>query len=165
MHGLKPRIAEEQDEPTLAELREEIVQLRKLVEAHFAPEADPSAAMEQHLIVCSSGTDNRALHDYRKRRLRSSSFDDFPFDREGCWDIMLDLHSREFEKRGPVSVSSACIASALPSTTALRHLQHLEQAGLVEIVPCRTDARSKLVHLTERAHQCFEAYFERASRA
>jgi len=47
-----------------------------------------------------------------------------------AWDILLDLYASEIEGQD-ISVSSACLAGAVPSTTALGWLVKLERRGLV----------------------------------
>ena len=48
-----------------------------------------------------------------------------------AWDIMLDLFAADLEQRR-VSVSSACLAAAVPPTTALRWLKKLEEEQLIQ---------------------------------
>ena len=84
---------------------------------------------------------------YRDRRRRDQIFGDGLFG-EPSWDIMLDLY-RAYERDERVSVTSACIAAACPSTTALRHLARLECAGLIERYPDTTDTRRVFVRLSE----------------
>jgi hypothetical protein len=75
----------------------------------------------------SLGTFARSL--YNDRRLRDKIFQAHIFGEPG-WDILLDLFACESEGR-PVSVGSACIASAVPLTTALRHVSKLEELGFI----------------------------------
>lgn len=63
---------------------------------------------------------------------------------------MLDLYLAAAKGR-PVSVSSACIGSGAPQTTAIRHLALLESAGLVVRTPNPMDNRAGIVTLTEEA--------------
>lgn len=63
------------------------------------------------------------------------------------WHILLDLFASEAEGK-QVSVSSACIGSGAPSTTALRYLKMLEGRAVIERVPDAYDARRLHVHLT-----------------
>ena len=66
---------------------------------------------------------------YRERRLRERHFDE-PLFADPAWDILLDLYASRGEGR-KVSVRSACIAAAVPPTTALRCLKHMEELGLI----------------------------------
>src|SRR3546814_12784439 len=66
----------------------------------------------------------------RARRLR----DDFlPADlfADPAWDMLLDLLAARLE-HGRVSVSSLCIASAVPPTTALRWIRRLTATDCVD---------------------------------
>lgn len=66
---------------------------------------------------------------------------------EPAWDILLDLFASRLESKD-ISVSSACIASGVPPTTALRWLARLEILGLVERVQDAQDKRRVHVRLT-----------------
>lgn len=88
---------------------------------------------------------------YRARRLRDEAFGPIAGQfREPTWDILLDLYLAAARGR-PVSVSSACIGSGAPQTTAIRHLALLENAGLVVRSPNPMDNRAGIVTLTEEA--------------
>jgi DNA-binding MarR family transcriptional regulator len=88
---------------------------------------------------------------YRSRRLRDDAFGSIANQfREPTWDILLDLYLAAAKGR-PVSVSSACIGSGAPQTTAIRHLALLENAGLVVRTPNPMDNRAGIVTLTEEA--------------
>jgi DNA-binding MarR family transcriptional regulator len=67
---------------------------------------------------------------------------------EPAWDILLDLYAAHLEGKA-VSISSACIASAVPTTTALRWLSKLVECGLIERSLDASDARRAHVRITE----------------
>jgi len=67
---------------------------------------------------------------------------------EPSWIMLLDLWLAKTDGR-PVSVSSACLASYTPATTALRHLGVLVELGLIERVADINDARRYWLELTE----------------
>jgi DNA-binding MarR family transcriptional regulator len=94
-----------------------------------------------------------ALQAYRDRRRRSTIFGDDALFGEPAWDILLDLFVAG-EKNRRVAVTSACIGSGVPSTTALRWLSVLETRGLIEREYDDQDARRSFVRLTPqgRAH-------------
>jgi len=83
---------------------------------------------------------------YASRRLRDGLFPPGLFG-EPAWDILLDLYAAEAEAK-PVDVSSACVAAAVPQTTALRYVGHLEAIGLVQRRPVASDRRRSMLHLT-----------------
>lgn len=75
-----------------------------------------------------------------------------------AWDILLDLTAARAEHER-VSVTSLCIASGVPATTALRWIGQLEKSGLVERVADDIDRRRAFVVLTDRAADAMAAYF------
>lgn len=66
---------------------------------------------------------------------------------EPCWDILLDLYIQEARRRR-VTVKSACKASAVPDTTALRWLSILEGRGLINREGALYDKRVQFVELS-----------------
>ena len=66
---------------------------------------------------------------------------------EGGWAILLDLFANEHRLR-PVSIKSACIASGVPATTALRCIEALISYGLISRSEGQNDRRFKLLCLT-----------------
>lgn len=83
---------------------------------------------------------------YRMRRRRAAYWPEELFG-EPVWDIMLDLYVRAYEGRD-VSVTSACLASGVPQTTALRWVTLLEERGLVERHDAKHDLRVHYLRLT-----------------
>lgn len=75
-----------------------------------------------------------------------------------AWDMLLDLlASRLSDIR--VTVTSLCIASNVPATTALRWINTLEQEGLVSRLPDKLDRRRIFVELTSEAEIRLRDYF------
>jgi DNA-binding MarR family transcriptional regulator len=95
---------------------------------------------------------------YRLRRKRelifSVAFGDGLF-ADPAWDLLLDLYIHNARQRR-ISVSSACLAAAVPTTTALRYITELLKRGLVERVPHPADGRSFLLCLTVPAITAIE---------
>lgn len=79
------------------------------------------------------------------RRLRDSFFDSTLF-ADPAWDILLDLMAAKLEQR-PVSVSSLCIAAAVPATTALRWISTMTENGLLIREHDPEDARRVFIGL------------------
>ena len=65
-----------------------------------------------------------------------------------AWDMLLDLTAARLEGRS-VPVSSLCIAAAVPTTTALRWVRSLPEAGLLERRMDPADARRSHVALSD----------------
>jgi DNA-binding MarR family transcriptional regulator len=99
----------------------------------------------------------------RERRMREA---DFPRELVGepVWDILLDLLAAHEEGKC-ISITSACIASGVPSTTALRYITAMEQAGLVTRAACLTDRRTSYLKLTPSAHLKMTALLSRMAQA
>lgn len=70
--------------------------------------------------------------------------------RDPAWDMMLDLLVAAHQGRR-VCVSSLCYASGVPNSTALRHIEHLDQVGLVERTPDPEDQRRAFISATPDA--------------
>jgi DNA-binding MarR family transcriptional regulator len=87
---------------------------------------------------------------YKIRRVRDRVFQEPDMFGEPAWDILLDLALANRDYRS-VSVTSACIASCVPPTTALRWVSVLEAKGFVERTPDERDARRSYLMVTDKA--------------
>jgi Winged helix DNA-binding domain len=74
-----------------------------------------------------------------------------------AWDILLDLFAGQIEGQS-ISVSSACLAGAVPNTTALGWIVKLEQRGLVTRRPDLKDGRRNFLSLTPEAAAAVEKW-------
>jgi hypothetical protein len=94
------------------------------------------------------------------RRHRDSLFDEGTF-ADPAWDMMLDLALARLEAK-KVSISSLCLAAAVPPTTALRWVGSLSAKGIFVRIPDPTDARRVFVEISEEAFarvlQCLPRY-------
>jgi len=93
----------------------------------------------------------------RQRQLRVRFFDGELF-ADPAWDILLDLTAARAEHTR-VSVTSLCIASGVPPTTALRWIRQMTDAGLLERVDDESDRRRAFIGLTDRAAEAMARYF------
>ena len=98
----------------------------------------------------------------RQRQLRARFFDGALF-ADPAWDILLDLTAARAEHKR-VSVTSLCIASGVPPTTALRWIAQMTEAGLLARVEDESDRRRAFVALTERAAEAMARYFAELGR-
>ena len=94
----------------------------------------------------------------RQRQLRGRFFDGELF-ADPAWDILLDLTVARAE-HARVSVTSLCIASGVPPTTALRWIGQMTEAGLLERVQDESDRRRAFITLSDRAAGAIARYFE-----
>ena len=93
----------------------------------------------------------------RQRQLRARFFDGDLFG-DPAWDMLLDLTAARAE-HSRVSVTSLCIASGVPPTTALRWIGQMTEAGLFERVEDDSDRRRAFITLTDRAADAMARYF------
>ena len=68
---------------------------------------------------------------------------------EPYWEMLLELFI-QFAGGARVSTKSLCISSGVPDTTALRMIEHLETARLIERMVSPVDRRVTLVNLTRQ---------------
>ena len=69
------------------------------------------------------------------------------FDQDPAWTMMLELAWGELQGND-ISVTSLCIGSGAPDTTALRYMKVLEEDGYLARRPDERDGRRTFVHLT-----------------
>ncbi len=93
----------------------------------------------------------------RQRQLRGQLFDPELF-ADPAWDILLDLTAARAEHTR-VSVTSLCIASGVPPTTALRWIGQMVETGLLERVEDETDRRRAFIQLSDKAADAMARYF------
>lgn len=98
----------------------------------------------------------------RARRMRA---DFLPGDlfADPAWDMMLDLLAARLEHER-VSVSSLCIASAVPPTTALRWIRTLTDKALVERRADPHDGRRIFIALADEAAEKLIRWFGASRR-
>jgi DNA-binding MarR family transcriptional regulator len=95
---------------------------------------------------------------YKVRRKRDVQFEQFFGEGLFCdpaWDILLDLYINNGRRR-TISVSSACLASVVPTTTALRYISQLVRRQLAVRSPHPDDRRVSVLHLTALAVSAME---------
>lgn len=93
----------------------------------------------------------------RQRELRARFFDGDLF-ADPAWDMLLDLTAARAE-HVRVSVTSLCIASGVPPTTALRWVGQMIESGLLERVEDEADRRRAFVTLSDKAADAMARYF------
>lgn len=106
----------------------------------------PLASILDRTKVFSIGGAARKV--YETRRKRDNIFGQRELFGEPAWEMLLDLAVAE-EEGSRLSVSSVCIGSCAPPSTALRYIKAMETSGLVARVGDVTDARRSYVRLTK----------------
>jgi hypothetical protein len=95
------------------------------------------------------------------RSLRDRYFEgDLFFD--PAWSMLIDLYRADL-KRQMLSITSVCVGSGVPESTALRYVRALEDRGYARRAPDPQDKRRVFLHLTAKAREKLDAYFERVN--
>jgi len=100
----------------------------------------PSASVNEHASISRLV----AVENIKRRHLEVDLFGD------PCWNMILDLAVAEQNQR-EVSITSLCLASGEPMSTALRHLEKLVHHGYLIRRLDPKDRRRILVGLTDDA--------------
>lgn len=98
----------------------------------------------------------KQLYWRRRQRVRYFEGIESMFGEAG-WDILLDLFIAWNEKLN-VSISSACIAADVPSTTALRWVSVLETRELIYRERDPGDRRRTYLRIAPAMHQAIHCY-------
>ncbi len=101
------------------------------------------------------------LYRLRRDRIRELPPDLFG---EPAWDMLLDLFiQRSMGRRVPVT--SLCIASGVPTTTALRWIGILTELELIERSESKEDRRKAYISLTKKGYNKVRSILIDASRS
>jgi hypothetical protein len=98
----------------------------------------------------------------RARRLREEFMPAELF-ADPAWDMLLDLMAARLDHER-VSVSSLCIASAVPPTTALRWIRTLTDQGFVERHADPHDGRRVFIALADKTAEAMNRWFSASRR-
>lgn len=123
----------------------------------FAPDMDDSADGLIRAAAPSLPEPKLVRRMIRQRQMRARFFDGDLF-ADPAWDMLLDLTAARAE-HSRVSVTSLCIASGVPPTTALRWIGQMTEAGLLQRIEDKTDRRRAFITLTEKATEAMTGFF------
>lgn len=123
----------------------------------FAPQDDDGSRRLARAVRPALPDPRLVRRIIAQRQLRARYFDGDLF-ADPAWDMLLDLAAARAEHTR-VSVTSLCIASGVPPTTALRWIGQMIAAGLLERVDDDTDRRRAFITLTDRAADAIARYF------
>jgi len=90
------------------------------------------------------------------RRTRDDIFPTITFS-DPAWDIMLDLTAAKIACE-TISISSLCIAASVPTTTALRWVNHLCERGIIVRRRDPIDGRRSTVEISSEAFTTMISY-------
>lgn len=99
---------------------------------------------------------------YQDRKFRNEFFNLDYMANEPAWDILLDLAVSRIDRK-KISVSSACVASGAPLTTALRWIGLLESDGLVGREADLRDRRRVYLFITDHGIKSMYEYYLRTT--
>jgi len=102
--------------------------------------------------------DARLVRQIIQQRSARSKFLDPELFADPAWDMLLDLTAARVE-HNRVSVTSLCIASGVPPTTALRWIGQMVEDGLFDRVEDDADRRRAFIQLSDRAADAMARYF------
>ena len=166
--------ARESDQRRLRQLNDEVARIAETLARLARAEPGATSLMTQ---VADRTPAFRAMPDdgeagvdpadiraaIRARRMRDQFFEGDLF-ADPAWDMLLDLFAAHLE-HVRVSVSSLCIAAAVPATTALRWITTMREAGLFERHDDPFDRRRAYVGLSETALAGMRRYCAAIRRA
>lgn len=115
---------------------------------------DPVLDQEPSLDVANTVSVLRRI--IRERRVRERFFKEARFG-EPAWDIILDLTLAWFEGK-TVAVSSLCIASGVPMSTAMRWINEMIEVGLIDRWIDPTDGRRNLMQVSPNTRDAMLRY-------
>jgi hypothetical protein len=95
---------------------------------------------------------------YRRRSLRSRYFNENYFSGGAAWNMLLDLAASQIEGKR-ISVTSVCLASQVPPTTALRWISILEDDGMILKENDYSDKRRTFIRISDHAMNSIYSYY------
>lgn len=156
----------EDDRLMLLRLTEQVGQIAGHID-RLTPREPASAAVPEPVsvapllpaVAAAKLPEGRLLRRIIRQRQLRSRFIEGDFFADPAWDMLLDLAAARVEGK-QVSVTSLCIASGVPPTTALRWIGALVQAQLFQRVCDQNDRRRAFIELTDRAANRLAHYFD-----
>lgn len=135
-------------EPTAAaaDLSSVAERLRALADACDPQSSAAAVGADPDIAPISSPEVARRVRTYLVARRRRDALLGPGWFADPAWDILLDLLACGHENRR-ITVSSACIAAAVPATTALRWIKALVDGGVVLRIEDPADRRRVFVEL------------------
>jgi hypothetical protein len=106
----------------------------------------------------TSRTTERSVREVLRARANRGRFFRSDLFADPAWDILLELYAAYLGQLR-ISVSSLCIAAAVPATTALRWISTLQDDGLVDREDDHQDGRRSFVFLTEKGIAGMDHFF------
>ena len=131
-------------------LRDSLGSAMRLADQLAGPPAPPPS---------NHSVSERYIRDMLKLRRRRDSFFNSELFADPAWDILLELYAADLGQVR-ITITSLCIAAAVPPTTALRWIKQLENEGIILRRDDPVDGRRKFVMLSPKALDAMNAYFQ-----
>lgn len=170
VRGVMDDVNRETESARLRRLSEEVARIAETL-ARLTRDDEPRTGVRDRAVgyrgpeagpaVEIAATEIRSV--IRARRMRAQYFAEELF-ADPAWDMLLDLFAADLERRR-VSVSSLCIAAAVPPTTALRWIGTLHDAGLFERQADPSDRRRAYIGLSAKGLDGMQSYASAVKRA
>ena len=126
----------------------------------------PRETVERSILAARSESEDRshsrlmiAKAILSGRRRRAQIFRGIQFG-EPSWDMILDLYAATKEDRR-IDVTSLCIASASPRTTAIRHINQLIAHGSIVRVADPNDGRRTYLVMSAMMRKTVELWLDK----
>lgn len=114
------------------------------------------ARVETSVSVISDNDLHLAARRELARRQMRQKFLPHEWFSEAPWNLMLDLFAQELSGR-EVSITSACLAAGVPTTTALRCIGSLVDTDMIVRSPDHSDERRSFVRLSHKGREKIRA--------
>ena len=151
-------VASDQNAERLRQLSEEVNRIASTLARLSAGPSAPPRLVEPTAAADVPPLSSEVVRNViRARRLRTRYFSADMF-ADPAWDMLLDLLQAEIAQLR-VPVSSLCIASAVPATTALRWLKTMVSQGLFVRRADPHDGRRVFVELAPDTSSALRRYF------
>lgn len=144
-------------------LEEEAARLRNMAQAFDASfdKTEDIDSIQPRFQEADSPRLSRIAGAVLKARAERADFLPCDVFGEPGWNMLLELFTaREQEQR--IAVTSLCIASLAPTTTALRWVDKLVASDLVVLKPSTSDGRVIYVELSRNGFLSMQRYFRTA---
>ncbi len=173
--GVRVRELSDHDRMSLLRLTEQVSQIAQQLEYLSAPAGEGDVVAASAFTFDGSGARDPALQRLarqprpplpdprlvrkiiRQRQLRARFFEGELF-ADPAWDMLLDLTAARAEHKR-VSVTSLCIASGVPPTTALRWISQMTEAGQFCRAEDESDRRRAFIALSDKAADAMAQFF------
>lgn len=128
--------------------------------------AFPAASAEETGLIHRAKLpppDPKLIRRIIRHRQARAKFIDGGLLADPAWDMLLDLTAARAEGKR-VSISSLCIASGIPDTTALRWIGQMVDAGLFVRTEDDADRRRAFIALSDATANAMARYFASLGR-